>query len=110
MSTVTVTLKDGFKLPYANFQTINSTLTAFAAAIKTGHAYQTALHELMEKCKDIDYSIPSESVLILKAHGLLDQNGFVPKQVKKVVFNSFDKNQNGSPVSVNPLRNEIAKL
>ncbi len=109
MSVSTVTLRDGYQIPETTFVTTSLHLLKIIAAIKRGSLFEQALSELLQKCKDVEYSISPQADPILREYGLIDQNGYVPKHVKKVVFNSIQRSGD-SVILVNPLKNEICKL
>ncbi len=109
MSVSTVTLKDGYQIPETTFVTTSLSLLKIFAVKETGALFGRALSDLLEKCNDVEYTISPQAEPLLREFSLIDKNGYVPKHVKKVVFNTIQRSGD-SLVLVGPLRNEISKL
>ncbi len=108
MSVTMATLKDGSVVPYGVLATTSESIRAVT------RTNIFALCDLIEKCKNDRYQIAAsehyDSKSILTQYGLIDANGQVPDDIKKIVSNSF-KGSGLALKFVNPLHEkEIIKI
>ena len=83
---VTVPLKDGSRVPITTF---NSLCDAAGALAERKDFY--TLHALIKKCQDASFQFTvkdsSDPTTFLREYNLIDENGNVYEDVKKIVFN-----------------------
>ena len=95
--TTNVSLKDGSTISREAYDMVYGTLKL--ARNKSPAAFTVAFYDLVKRCKNPEFKFATNPIVaseaFLRSYKLLDSNGSISENVKKITLNSFEKTQLG---------------